>query len=142
MANTNQVIVNGETILDLRSDTVTPETLQKGYTAHDKSGTKITGTLEASSSGGSKTVNFSGADADANAYITYISNGTMKRILLGGETSNSAEIMADVNTNIHVGTTRTFVAFYPTVSGATLVPGAIEERNGKIVYVYAMYKVD
>ena len=47
MANANQVIVNGETILDLRSDTVTPETLQKGYTAHDKSGTKITGTLEA-----------------------------------------------------------------------------------------------
>ena len=46
MANANQVIVNGETILDLRSDTVTPETLQKGYTAHDKSGTKITGTME------------------------------------------------------------------------------------------------
>nr|DAW47908.1 MAG TPA: tail protein [Caudoviricetes sp.] len=45
MANTNQVIVNGETILDLRSDTVTPETLQKGYTAHDKSGAKIIGTL-------------------------------------------------------------------------------------------------
>lgn len=54
MANANQVIINGETILDLRSDTVTPETLQKGYTAHDKSGTKITGTLEASSSGGAK----------------------------------------------------------------------------------------
>ena len=46
MANANQIIVNGETILDLRSDTVTPATLQKGYTAHDKSGTKITGTLE------------------------------------------------------------------------------------------------
>lgn len=54
MANANQVVVNGETILDLRSDTVTPETLQKGYTAHDKSGTKITGTLEASSSGAAK----------------------------------------------------------------------------------------
>lgn len=54
MANANQVIINGETILDLRSDTVTPETLQKGYTAHDKSGAKITGTLEASSSGGAK----------------------------------------------------------------------------------------
>lgn len=46
MANANQVIVNGETILDLRSDTVTPATLQKGYTAHDKSGMNITGTLE------------------------------------------------------------------------------------------------
>lgn len=46
MANANQVIVNGETILDLRSDTVAPATLQKGYTAHDKSGMSITGTLE------------------------------------------------------------------------------------------------
>ena len=142
MANTNQVIVNGETILDLRSDTVTPETLQKGYTAHDKSGTKITGTLEASSSGGSKTVNFSGGDADLAATITYISNGTTKRIIIGGTESNSAEIMADVNASIFVNTSRTFAAFYPTVSGATLVPGAIEERAGKIVHVYAMYKVD
>ena len=62
MANANQVIVNGETILDLRSDTVTPETLQKGYTAHDKSGTKITGTLEASRL--------------QSKSVTYTSNGT------------------------------------------------------------------
>ena len=62
MANANQVIVNGKTILDLRSDTVTPETLQKGYTAHDKSGTKITGTLEASSL--------------QSKSVTYTTNGT------------------------------------------------------------------
>lgn len=66
MANANQVIVNGETILDLRSDTVTPETLQKGYTAHDKSGTKITGTLEASS-----------VSVQPSKGITITSNGTV-----------------------------------------------------------------
>lgn len=142
MANNKVQLSDGTVLLDLTGDTVTPETLQKGYTAHDKSGTKITGTLEASSSGGSKTVNFSGADADAIAHITYISNGTTKRIIIGGVESNSAEIMADVNTNIHVDTSRTFAAFYPTVIGATLVPGAIEKRDGKIVCVYAMYKVD
>ena len=65
MANANQVIVNGETILDLRSDTVTPETLQKGYTAHDKSGTKITGTLEASS-----------VSVQPSKSVTITSNGT------------------------------------------------------------------
>ena len=65
MANANQVIVNGETILDLRSDTVTPETLQKGYTAHDKSGTKITGTLEASS-----------ISVQPSKSVTITSNGT------------------------------------------------------------------
>ena len=66
MANANQVIVNGETILDLRSDTVTPETLQKGYTAHDKSGTKITGTLEASS-----------VSVQPSKNVTITSNGTV-----------------------------------------------------------------
>lgn len=48
----NKVEINGQTAIDLTQDTVTPGTLQKGYTAHDKSGTKITGTLETSSSGG------------------------------------------------------------------------------------------
>lgn len=143
MANINQVIVNGETILDLRSDTVTPETLQKGYTAHDKSGAKIIGTLEASSSGGSKTVNFSEAGPDTPVYIVYVSNGTTKRIAIGGTKDiNSAEILADVNMSIYVETVGMLIAFYPTVSGATLVPGAIEEYDGKTVHVYAMYKVD
>ncbi len=42
----NHVVVNNETILDLREDTVTPETLKKGYKAHDKSGAVIVGTME------------------------------------------------------------------------------------------------
>ena len=78
MANANQVIVNGETILDLRSDTVTPETLQKGYTAHDKSGTKITGTLEASSSGAAKetwVIKSDAAGEFATTQIAFTSNG-------------------------------------------------------------------
>lgn len=49
MANANHVIVNGETILDLRSDTVTPDKLAEGIKAHDKSGAPIVGTM----SGGS-----------------------------------------------------------------------------------------
>lgn len=84
MVNANQVIVNGKTILDLRSDTVTPETLQKGYTAHDKSGTKIIGTLEASSPGAAKEtwVIKDNAPVDENSYelaktdISFASGGT------------------------------------------------------------------
>lgn len=41
----NKVIINNKTILDLTQDTVTPATLAKGVTAHDKSGAQITGTL-------------------------------------------------------------------------------------------------
>ncbi len=41
----NQVVINGETVLDLTSDTVTADKLLSGCTAHDASGTQITGTL-------------------------------------------------------------------------------------------------
>lgn len=42
----NKIVYYGETLMDLTADTVTPETLLKGQTAHDKSGEQITGTCE------------------------------------------------------------------------------------------------
>lgn len=47
----NKVIFGGETLVDLTNDTVTPDKLAKGVTAHDKTGVQITGTME---SGGSE----------------------------------------------------------------------------------------
>ena len=44
----SKVIFGGETVIDLTSDTVTPDTLAVGVTAHDKSGTAIVGTMQAS----------------------------------------------------------------------------------------------
>lgn len=41
--NVNHVVVEGETLIDLRADTVRPETLGKGVTAHDASGKPIVG---------------------------------------------------------------------------------------------------
>lgn len=38
------VLSNGTTLIDLTADTVTPESMLTGTTAHDKSGAKITGT--------------------------------------------------------------------------------------------------
>lgn len=40
----------GRVLLDLTGDTVTPETLGKGVTAHDRSGEPIVGTMEGGSS--------------------------------------------------------------------------------------------
>lgn len=40
----NKVIYNGTTLIDLTGDTVTAGKILSGYTAHDKSGTKIKGT--------------------------------------------------------------------------------------------------
>lgn len=40
----NKVIYGGNTLIDLTSDTITPDKLASGVTAHDKSGEQITGT--------------------------------------------------------------------------------------------------
>lgn len=40
----NKIIFGNEVLIDLTSDTVTPDKLAVGYTAHDKSGEIITGT--------------------------------------------------------------------------------------------------
>lgn len=47
MANpyVNKVIINGDTKLDLTGDTVDAAHLAQGYTAHDKSGAPIVGTM-------------------------------------------------------------------------------------------------
>lgn len=45
MAGTSQVIVGGETIIDLTKDSVTPETLAEGATAHGANGELINGTM-------------------------------------------------------------------------------------------------
>ena len=52
MGAINKVIFGSDTLIDLTEDTVSPETLGKGVTAHDKSGVPIVGTME---SGGSLT---------------------------------------------------------------------------------------
>ncbi len=43
-SNINKVIYGGKTLLDLTADTVTPDKLANGITAHDKTGATITGT--------------------------------------------------------------------------------------------------
>lgn len=42
--NYNKVVYGSDVLIDLTADSVTPETLDKGITAHDKTGTIITGT--------------------------------------------------------------------------------------------------
>ena len=42
----NKVIYNGATLIDLTEDTITPDVLKNGITAHDKTGALITGTCQ------------------------------------------------------------------------------------------------
>lgn len=47
----NKVEINGKTVLDLTQDTVTPDTLKTGVTAHSASGQQIQGTLKNANGG-------------------------------------------------------------------------------------------
>ena len=47
----NKVQYGNQVLIDLTSDTVTADKILQGYTAHDASGTSITGTAGASVSG-------------------------------------------------------------------------------------------
>lgn len=48
----NKVVYGGNTLVDLTSDTVKPEVLTKGYTAHGADGKPIIGTMDAGVGGG------------------------------------------------------------------------------------------
>ena len=43
--NVNKVSYNNTVLIDLTSDTITPDVLLEGYTAHDKSGATISGSI-------------------------------------------------------------------------------------------------
>ena len=76
----NLVIVDGNTKIDLTTDTVTAGTLKKGATAHNAAGDVITGTMEAegvtiereTNSGGGETVTVTGEVNDNADFIACI----------------------------------------------------------------------
>ncbi len=92
--HTNKVVVNDETILDLTQDTVTPATLAKGATAHDKSGAQITGTLR-----GYDTSDATVTAGDmARNVIAYGKDGKVT-----GSLSSAASVFADATSMSQIG---------------------------------------
>ena len=112
----SKVVYNGSTLIDLTSDTVTAATLLSGYTAHNKAGTKITGTYAAP--------NLSGSTAAVGDVIEgktfYSGNTTLKTGTLPVNTNQNVNA-----TGIHLSTN--YVNFY--------IPRGAYTFNGNI-YVY------
>lgn len=68
----NKVVYGGKVLVDLTSDSVVASALKKGYTAHDKSGAVITGTLEEAQILTGKTVPASSLGNNGDIYVKTI----------------------------------------------------------------------
>lgn len=93
-------LANGEDLIDLRNDSVTPETLAKGETAHNKKGELIVGTMvagEGGTGGGSGIIEvpeLPTENIDENAIYKVVVNeeGTLY-VIMGGSTYKVADFL-------------------------------------------------
>lgn len=74
----NKVVYGTTVLVDLTEDTVTPDKLLKGATAHDASGEPITGTLETGSGGSSDNNCEAYHITSASAKLNFKTSGTVK----------------------------------------------------------------
>lgn len=102
MANkyTNKVIVNGRAIIDLTGDTVAPENLLEGYTAHDKTGAPVVGT--AKSGGGDSACFFKAINVPSTVTSGNFLLASKSDLVGAGILSSELESILDGWNNVHI----------------------------------------
>lgn len=106
--NVNKVVYNGTTLIDLTSDTVTPEKILSGFTAHDKSGAVITGTSTLDSD--------TSDDTAAVAEILIGKTAHARGVQLTGTMPNNGAVAGTIS----------------TVAGEYTVPQGYHDGSGKV----------
>lgn len=102
MANqyTNKVIVNGRAIIDLTGDTVAPENLLEGYTAHDKTGAPVVGT--AKSGGGDSACFFQAVNVPSTVIATSFLLASKSDLVGAGILNSESESILDGWNNVRI----------------------------------------
>lgn len=109
----NKVCINGETVLDLSGDSVTPETLLAGVTAHNAAGAQIVGTANPGGGGG---VTLS----PSALYAEIVSSGTQVQNLDTGLDVVPGQVYASAWLALK-GNGGTTAILYIPINGATTV---------------------
>lgn len=134
----NKVILGDQTLIDLTADTITPDKLYKGYTAHNMKGESIIGTMEGGSTPSvedNTAVIF--ADYDGTLIDTWTKDEVASKTTLPTPPTHSGLVfegwnwtLEDIKTDT-TGQVITVGPFYHTESGLTEIDIHLDEVTGK-----------
>lgn len=108
MANKSKIVFGGEVLMDLTADTIKPDKLLKGYTAHGADGEPITGTCEFDAN----TQDATATDAE----ILYGKSAYNKGVKIVGKMPNNGAVAGTIATK----------------DGAYTVPQGYHDGSGKV----------
>lgn len=133
MANqfVNKLIKDGVTKFDLTSDTVTPETLKSGYTAHNAAGQKITGTMTVSEFIASSAIN---SDNNTHNVEDYPSTNISDTISYYNFTPN---ITYTIKTKVYNSTQDTYLTITKSGTSATEITSSVTPTTTDGTYINA-----
>ena len=140
----NKVVLGDQTLIDLTADSVTPDKLFKGITAHNMKGESIVGTMEGGSTPSEPSDNTAVifADYDGNLIDTWTKDEVASKTVLPTPPAHSGLVfegwnwtLEDIKTDT-TGQVITVGPFYHTESGLTEIDIHLDEATGKTVKFY------
>ena len=135
----NKVVLGDQTLIDLTADSVTPDKLFKGITAHNMKGESIVGTMEGGSTPSEPSDNTAVifADYDGNLIDTWTKDEVASKTTLPTPPAHSGLVfegwnwtLEDIQTDT-TGQVITVGPYYHTESGLTEIDIHLDKYNGK-----------
>ena len=108
MANNKIQLGNGDVLLDLTSDTVRADKLARGYTAHDRSGVQITGTMDEGGGGGTDHDFLVTCDFDPETHT--ISNQSATLAEIAAAASENKDVRLYANASLYDGAAQIYLS--------------------------------
>ena len=143
----NKVVLGDQTLIDLTADSVTPDKLFKGITAHNMKGESIVGTMEGGSTPSEPTDNTAVifADYDGNLIDTWTKDEVASKTTLPTPPAHSGLVfegwnwtLEDIKTDT-TGQVITVGPYYHTESGLTEIDIHLDEATGKTLEFYNLF---